>query len=1187
MNKLKLPQDRILILDGAMGTMIQTYGLEEKDFRAPEFGSAAKELKGNNECLNFTHPEIIREIHLDFIDAGADMIETNSFSANRISQKEYGLQAYAREMALRAARIAREAAEEGGRKNGKKVLVAGSIGPTSKSLTLAPDVSDQTRRDYSFDEMADAFGEQTDALIEGGVDLIVMETNFDALNAKAAIYALEKRHRGFPLIVSVTSSDLSGRTLTGQTTEAFYTSVKHYPLTAFGVNCSLGAQDLVPIVRDIAAFSEVPLICYPNAGLPNELGQYDEKPEQMAHYVYKMAGKGYLNIVGGCCGTTPAHICATATSVLDHKPRVPKQSDGVLRVSGLETVSIDTKLNNFTNIGERTNVAGSRKFARLIAEKKYDEALQVAADQIENGANIIDINMDDAMLDSTREMEAFVRCVENDPAVSRAALMIDSSHWETILAGLKNAQGKCIVNSISLKEGEEAFISKALEIRDLGAAMVVMAFDEKGQATTYDRKIEIAERAYRLLTSHGIRPEDIILDMNVLSVGTGIEEHARYGVDFIEAVRWIKQNLPGAYTSGGISNLSFAFRGNNRVREAMHSVFLYHAVRAGLDMGIVNPGMLQVYDEIEPELLRCVEDVILDRDPGATERLIAKAQKIMEEGQTPEAKAASEAETVSKTAAERICDALVKGKNQTLREDVLECLEQEGAPVKVIEGPLMAGMEKVGELFGSGKMFLPQVVKSAKLMKDAVAVLEPYMKEDGEDGAAKPVIINATVKGDVHDIGKNITGIVLSCNGFDVVDLGVMVEKERILKEAEDRHAVIIGVSGLITPSLFQMEEICREMSARHMDIPLFIGGATTSALHTALKLAPLYDHVFYSQDASTSAVMAKRCVMDRKKFEDEEHAKQRMLLEIRNNRQVRQGEQRKCVFAKRTFMKKEDCEFTDIAARTISMRELMGMMDWNMFLSVWGIKPSRENLAKPEVKELRNKGKALLRSLVRKGEIEVRWSMRFFEANSVGNNFIFQDKDAPDGKILMPMLRQEEPTPNADGNSLCMSLCDFAPDISFGVTGPIGIFALSVHTTHDSGCTCPECSNDYDGMMLRSVRVCVAEAASCWIDLQVKKMVHGGNRRIVKPAIGYASCPDHSLKKDLFALLPGASRLDIRLTESYAMIPDSSICGFIIIHPSAGYPEIRHISRKQYDEYARARGFSEEEAQKFIGHLL
>lgn len=1184
-------EGRIAIMDGAMGTMIQLYGLEEKDFRDPAFGDVKTELKGNNECLNFTHPEIIAEIHHEYIDAGAEIIETNSFSANRISQKEYGLEAFAYEMAYKAARIARKAADEEMAKTSRKIYVAGSVGPTSKSLTLAPDITNPGKREFVFDDLVEAYTEQIDGLVNGGADLIILETNFDALNTKAAIYAIEKKHRGFPVIVSVTASDMSGRSLTGQTMEAFYTSVKHYPIAAFGINCSLGAHDMIPILMDISQFSEVPVICYPNAGLPNELGQYNEKPEQMAHNVFKMGDKGLIDIVGGCCGTTPAHICACATAVADIKPKKTRSRSGVLTVSGLEAYTIDVKSSNFINIGERTNVAGSRKFARLISEGNYDAALQIAADQIENGANIIDINMDDAMLDSAKEMETFVRCIENDPAVSKAALMIDSSHWESILAGLKNAQGKCIVNSISLKEGEEKFLEKALEIHDLGAAMVVMAFDEEGQATTYDRKINICERAYRILTSNGIPPEDIIFDVNVLSIGTGLAEHANYAIDFIEAVRWIKTNLPGCYTSGGISNLSFSFRGNNPVREAMHSAFLFHAVKAGLDMGIVNPGMLQVYDDVEPELLKCVEDVIFNRDAEATERLIAKAQEIMEnaaavkEGRKP----AVEQVPCSLTADERVSEALVKGKANTLEADVLECLKVHGTPVKVIEGPLMAGMEKVGELFGAGKMFLPQVVKSAKIMKDAVSVLEPYMKEGEDASSEKPVIINATVKGDVHDIGKNITGIVLSCNGFDVVDLGVMVDKETILDEAVRRKASIIGVSGLITPSLFQMEELCREMSNRQMDIPLFIGGATTSALHTALKLMPLYEHVFYCQDASTSAVMAKKCIMDREQFENEQHIALERIAAIHNSTHPANGEQKKCVFSKRSFLKKEDHRLTDAAAEKIEMRELTGTVDWDMFLAVWGIKPTKENKLDPEVIRLKESGKKLLRKLIRHNEISVKYSMKFYESNSQDNNLIMYDMEAPKGRYILPMLRQEKPSPNNKGNKTCISMCDYAPDIALGITAPVGLFALSVHVKHEhgEGCTCGQCNQDYDSMLERSVRVCVAEAASKWIDKKVKKMIINGGKKMAKPAIGYACCPDHSLKKEALEMLPASEELGITLTDSFAMVPDASICGFIVIHPSAGYPEIHHISRKQFDDYAKARGFSEEEARKFIGHLL
>ncbi|MBR2127809.1 MAG: homocysteine S-methyltransferase family protein, partial [Bacteroidales bacterium] len=820
-----LNEDKILILDGAMGTMIQRYGLKEEDYRGTDFADCTKELRGNNECLNLTHPEVIKEIHNEYIAAGADIIETNTFSANRISQKEYDCGHIAPKMAYEGARIAREAADEAAAIAAKvglsrKVWVAGSMGPTSKSLSLSPDIADPAFRPYSFDQMVEAYREQAEALLKGGADLLLIETCFDALNVKAALTAVHDICRNFvlpktpafaslrhplagggmsssasniptknnnevPVMISVSVGDRSGRTLTGQTLEAFHTAVSHYPITAFGLNCSLGASELLPLIEEVNRWCGCGVSCYPNAGLPNEMGGYDQTPEEMAGQIRVMAEKGLLNIVGGCCGTTPDHIRAIAKAVRDISPRTISGKtcdfpDKILKVSGLEATEINVKKNNFTNVGERTNVAGSRKFARLISEGKYDEALQIAAKQIEDGASIIDINMDDAMLDSTREMERFVRYISNDPAVAKAALMIDSSHWETILAGLKNAQGKCIVNSISLKEGEEEFIRKARIIKSLGAAIVVMAFDEEGQATTYNRKIHICARAYRLLTEKaGVSPENIIFDVNILSIGTGIEEHAKYAVDYIEAVRWIKSNLPGALTSGGVSNLSFAFRGNNAVREAMHSAFLYHAIKAGLDMAILNPSMLQVYDEIELELLKCVEDVIFDKDALATERLIDKASRMLEAANSPATpETASDisgttsvipsASSVILSGAknlppvgERLQTDLVRGRTDSLEKDLNDAMEQYGSALAVIEGPLMAGMETVGSLFGEGKMFLPQVVKSAKVMRDAARYLEPYMNNDddhSESRQKKPVVVIATVKGDVHDIGKNITG---------------------------------------------------------------------------------------------------------------------------------------------------------------------------------------------------------------------------------------------------------------------------------------------------------------------------------------------------------------------------------------------------------------------------------------------
>ena len=1161
---------KVLRLDGAMGTQIQGYGLTEDDFRQGAFVDTAVPLKGNNECLNLTRPDVITAVHEAYIAAGADIIETNTFSANRISQKEYGLEAHAREMALAGARIARAAADKAPR----KVWVAGSIGPTSKSLTLAPDIARPAERPYSFDEMAASYREQVDALIEGGVDLLLIETAFDALNVKAALYAVETRfldsarndkeggsarnnknetarndREPFPVIVSVSVGDKSGRTLTGQTLEAFYTAVRHYPLTAFGVNCSLGADGLLPLVKDIASFCDVPVICYPNAGLPNELGGYDQTPAQMAAEMARF--DGLLNIAGGCCGTTPDHIRAIPTL----SPAPIKETRKELKVSGLEAYLIDTKKRNFTLIGERTNVAGSRKFARLVAAGDYDAALEVAANQIEGGADIIDINMDDAMLDGPVAMETFVRTLQNDPAVAKAALMIDSSHWECILAGLKNAQGKCIVNSISLKDGEEAFLAKAREIHRLGAAMVVMAFDETGQATTYEKKIAVCERAYRLLTGIGIPAEDLIFDVNVLSIGTGIPEHDRYGIDFIEAVRWIKQNLPGAYTSGGISNLSFAFRGNNPVRSAMHAVFLYHAIRAGLDMAIVNPGMILQYDDIEPELRTAVEDLILCRDPHATERLmnVIQEQAAVIPSEAKESTDPHVGQRPPQDDSTLIQQALLTGREEGLAEAVNAARERLGSAVQVIEGPLMAGMEEVGRRFGEGKMFLPQVVKSAKVMKDAVALLEPYM-EAGEQAAQRPVVIHATVKGDVHDIGKNIAGIVLRCNGFEVVDLGVMVDKETILEAAEKHHAALIGVSGLITPSLFQMEELCREMAARGLDTPLFIGGATTSALHTAVKLAPLYGHVFYAPDASAGAVLAKKCLRDRATFEADQHAEQARIRELHEGRKaapvpVQTG------FEPESYIRTLPA---DIPLTELPLQELVPLFDWTMFRAVWGVK---------ENAELTDEGRAVLDRMVRTGSVSVRLAARFFAAR--------RDGEAIDlGPCRLPMLRQEE----APGRSLA----DFVPAEG---TGPFGLFAISVHThSHPEGCSCEACRNDYDSMMERAVRVTLAEAASTWLDNKLEAALPEGVR-VAKPAAGYASCPDHSLKRDILGMLPEG--LDITLTESCAMIPDAAICGFVILHPEAGYPEIRHIGREQYELYKSARGFSPDEARAFLSHLL
>ena len=1086
---------RILILDGAMGTMLQR-GLNEE--------------------------EVLRQ----YVRAGADIITTNSFNANRISQQDNGLAAKAPEMAFEAAVRARKVADSAGR----KVYVAGSAGPTGKSLTLPTDAGDPAFRKYSFDDLKDVYKEQFDALARGGADLILLETCFDALNAKAAVAALDELGTGLPVIISATVSDRSGRTLTGQTLEAFYTSISHARgLAAFGVNCALGAASMVSLVEEIAAFSSHPLIFYPNAGIPDEFGRYDDSPESMASVMKRLAERGLLNIAGGCCGTTPDHIRAIADAVRSFEPRVPLKSAG-LTVSGLEAVTIDPS-RNFTNIGERTNVAGSKKFARLISENKYEEALEVAAAQIDGGATVIDINMDDPMVDSTEKMRTFLRHAAGEPDVTRAAVMIDSSHWETILEGLRNTQGRSIVNSISLKDGEDEFIRRAKVIHSFGAAMVVMAFDEQGQAVTFDRKVEICARSYRLLTEKaGIPPSDIIFDCNILSIGTGIPEHARFGIDFIEAVRWIKATLPGAKTSGGLSNLSFAFRGNNHVREAMHAAFLYHAIRAGLDMAIVNPQMLRVYDEIEPELRMAVEDVIFDSDPGATARLTAIASGT----DTAAAEAAGTVPERAIPVQERLVSAIIGGRATYLEENVLECLADLGAAVDVIEGPLMRGMEKVGEMFADGRMFLPQVVKSARTMHSAVDILRPYMN-DGENAGIRPVFVIATVQGDVHDIGKNITSIVLQCSGFDVTDLGVMVPCDVLLDKAQEVGASIIGVSGLITPSLRRMEEICREMAARGMDIPLFVGGAAASEVHTAVKLAPLYADVHYGPDASATAVMAKKYMLSPASFREAEERKHKQIREIRA---VSEASSSRHDIAPAGHLGGN--VFDDVSLKEVSSRELMPFFDWRMLNAV-----CRVNGDDPELREAALKEAESLSATI---------CARFLEARRDGDDIICSDGGS---LIRLPMLR--------DGNSLA----DFFPEEGWSQAG---VFAVKV-----------DCPGGLD-IVPFAVRATLAEAGAGYLKEIFEARLPKGFR-LIMPAPGYACCPDHSLKRDLLALLP--QELGIALTESCAMLPETSICGLVIAHRDAAYTDIRHVTAEAVDGYAARRGMSPEERDTFLSHLI
>lgn len=896
----QLINERILVLDGAMGTMIQQYNLSEADFRGERFKDLPGLLKGNNDMLCLTRPDVIEEIHRKYLEAGADIIETNTFNATAVSMADYHMQAYCREINLAAARLARKIADEyTARTPEKPRFVAGSVGPTNKTCSMSPDVNNPAFRALTFDELSEAYREQMEALLEGGVDAILIETIFDTLNAKAAVLAAETAMqnlgRKVPLMLSVTVSDVAGRTLSGQTLDAFLASVQHADIFSIGLNCSFGARQLKPFLEQLARRVPYYISAYPNAGLPNSLGQYDQTPEEMAAEVKEYIDEGLVNIIGGCCGTTEAYIAKYQELIKDAKPHVPAPKPDYLWLSGLELLEVTPEI-NFVNVGERCNVAGSRKFLRLINEKKYDEALSIARKQVEDGALVIDVNMDDGLLDAAEEMTTFLNLVASEPDIARVPVMIDSSKWEVILAGLKCVQGKCIVNSISLKEGEEAFVEHARTVKQYGAAVIVMAFDEKGQADTFERKIEVCERAYRILTEKvGFRPQDIIFDPNVLAVATGIEEHNNYAVDFIKATGWIRRHLPGAHVSGGVSNLSFSFRGNNYIREAMHAVFLYHAIQQGMDMGIVNPGTSVLYTDIPSDILERIEDVVLNRRPDAAERLIETAEKLKAEKEN-----SGEQQTASShlawregtTVEERLQYALVKGLGDYLDEDLHEALAKYPDAVSIIEGPLMSGMNHVGDLFGSGKMFLPQVVKTARTMKKAVAILQPYIEAEKKEGARSAgKVLLATVKGDVHDIGKNIVSVVMACNNYEIIDLGVMVPAEKIVETAIREKVDIIGLSGLITPSLEEMVHVVSELERAGLDIPVMIGGATTSKLHTALKIAPVYHApVVYMKDASLNAPVAARLMnLDlRSTFAEELESEYRELREKNKTKQVK-----------------------------------------------------------------------------------------------------------------------------------------------------------------------------------------------------------------------------------------------------------------------------------------------------------
>ena len=1167
---------QILLMDGAMGTKIQSMGLSADTYHQGPFANWQVSLAGNNDVLNLTAPEVIASIHRQYIEAGSNIISTNTFSANRISQHEYGCEDVAREMAYEGARIAREVANTYHPSPNTPIYVAGSMGPTSKSLSLASDMNDPASRSISFDEMAAAYGEQAEALIEGGADVLLLETCFDALNAKAALYAIlqlnERQHRDIPVMVSATINDRSGRTLTGQTLEAFFISISHYPhLLSFGLNCSFGVTDLRPFVEQLSARIPINLSLYPNAGLPNEMGEYDELPEFTASHLQHMAEAGLLNFAGGCCGTDERHIRAISNALQGLKPRQLPMSDNRMWLSGLEPLLIDRETQNFTNIGERTNVAGSRKFARLISEKKYDEALAVARHQIEGGAAVIDINMDDAMLDSCQEMQTFCRYISNDPAVSRSVLMIDSSDWATVLAGLKNAQGKCIVNSISLKNGEDDFLNKARELRRLGAAVVVMAFDEEGQATTYERKIAIAQRAYNLLTAIDFPPQDIIFDVNILSVGTGLKEHQSYAIDFIRAVEWIKQHLPLAKTSGGVSNLSFSFRGNNKVREAMHSAFLYHAIRAGLDMAIVNPAMLQVYDDIEPSLLKAVEDVILNTDDEATERLITLAAEVL--ATAPDKSAAHNvlAGSPGETVEERLAYALSKGISDHLAEDIPEALKKYGRPIDVIEQPLMQAMEHIGQLFGEGKMFLPQVVKSAKVMKEAVALLQPYIDaEDGASDSQRPCVVMATANGDVHDIGKNIVSIVLSCNGFDVIDLGVMVPAETILQETLQRKPCLVGISGLITPSLKEMENLCQLFQREGLQVPVVVGGATTSAVHTAVKLAPLYDGcVIYGGDASQTSLLAKRLQMDASATIAQIKAEQQQLrnaYQEHHAQLIPYDEANRRAPILNSYGSNGFSGYSQQNSHVSPpITDIAPLIDWRMFLIFWGFKGEtlQQLLVNPEAERTLQEGQQYLQRAIDENRIEVQALCSFKPATRRGNDIVLTDG------TQLPMLRSQSVT----GHFMC--LADYYDEHE---PSPIGLFTVVARPVVQP-------SDDAERLMSHALCARLAEAAAEWLNGQ--STMANGQSSMLRVAFGYATCPDHSLKRIVFDHLDAERQLNITLTDHYSIQPSTSICGLFICHPEARYFSVGRIDRVQFTDYCQRRGISLEEGERLLSKYL
>ncbi len=1220
----KLLKERILVLDGAMGTMIQRHKLSEEEFRGERFKDHPHDLKGDNDLLSITKPDIIKGIHKAYLAAGSDIIETNTFNANAISQADYKLEYLAYELNYQSAKIAREAIDEFIKENPgtKQRFVAGALGPTNKTLSLSPKVSDPGYRAVTFDELVKVYYEETKGLVDGGVDILLIETIFDTLNAKAAIYAVEEHchetKKDIPVIISGTIVDLSGRTLSGQTTEAFLISVSHTKnLLAVGLNCALGAKQMRPFIQELAEKAPFFVSVYPNAGLPNEMGEYDETPGTTSGMLEDFISNGFANIIGGCCGTTPDHIKLIAKAAGKFKPRVVPTQEKYLRLSGLEPLIIRPET-NFVNIGERTNVTGSKKFANLILAGDYEGALAVARNQVEGGAQAIDVNMDEGLLNSEEAMTKFLNLLSVEPDIAKLPIMIDSSKWSVIEAGLKCLQGKGIVNSISLKEGEEVFKERAGKVLQYGAAVIVMAFDEKGQADSFERKIEIIKRAHKILTEEiGFPPEDIIFDPNVLTVATGIEEHNNYAVDFIETTRWIKQNLPYAKVSGGISNVSFSFRGNNTVREAMHSAFLFHAIKAGLDMGIVNAGQLEVYEEIPKDLLELVEDVLLNRRKDATERLVEFAESIKKKDKQ-EVKVD---EWRNNSVQERLKHALIKGIVEHIEQDTEEARKAYAKPIEVIEGPLMDGMNVVGDLFGSGKMFLPQVVKSARVMKKAVAYLIPYIEKEKELSEVKKEvgkILLATVKGDVHDIGKNIVGVVLGCNNYNVIDLGVMVSAEKILQTAIDEKVDVIGLSGLITPSLDEMVHVAKEMERREFILPLLIGGATTSKIHTAVKIAPGYSgHVIHVLDASRSVPVVSNLLNDDKRvvenFGNDVKAEYKKL---RENHLKRSGEKKFLTIEKaRENRLKTDWDkikivkpetFGVTAFNNYSLEVLRNYIDWSPFFLTWELKGKYPAIFKSEkygieAKKLYEEANQLLDEIISKKLLSANGVLGVFPANTVGYDDIeiYADDSRKGVKKVLHTLRSQ--TPKSDGLPN-LALADFIapkeidkPDYigAFAVTAGIGIEKLveKYEKEHD----------DYNSIMVKALADRLAEAFAehlhelvrkkYWAyspeeeftnsDL-IKESYHG-----IRPAPGYPSQPDHTEKPIIFELLDVEKNTCIKLTENLAMYPAASVSGLYFAHPEAKYFDVGKIGKDQVLDYHRRKGMSLEETEKWLGSIL